>query len=72
MMDRPTDWKQLLSRQDLRQLLAEKYACFVLITCGEPTQEGKIEVEMSYEGDSSLAAYLIESAQTFIEDTTGA
>ena len=70
-MDRPTDWKQLLSRQDLRQLLTERYACFVLITCGEPTKEGKIEVEMTYEGDDSLAAYLIESAQTFIEDGSG-
>ncbi len=70
-MDRPTDWKQLLSRQDLRQLLMERYACFVLITCGEPTKEGKIEVEMTYEGDDSLAAYLIENAQSFIEDGSG-
>jgi len=71
-MVRPVDWKQSLSREDLRELLTERYACFVLITCGEPTEEGKIEVEMAYEGDDSLAAYLIESAQTFIEDATGA
>jgi hypothetical protein len=70
-MDKPTDWKQLLSRQDLRQLLTQRYACFVLITCGEPTKEGKIEVEMTYEGDDALAAYLIENAQTFIEDESG-
>lgn len=71
-MVRPVDWKQSLSSQDLRELLMERYVCFVLITCGEPSQEGKIEVEMAYEGDDSLAAYLIESAQAFVEDTTGA
>ncbi len=70
-MDRPINWKESLSRQDLRQLLTERYACFVLITCGEPTQQGKIEVEMSYDGDASLAAYLIETAQSYIEDSTG-
>lgn len=42
-------------------------ACYVLITCGEPSVDGKMEVEMTYEGDASLAAYLIESAQGFIE-----
>ncbi len=47
--------------------LAEKNACYVLITCGEPTADGKMEVEMTYEGDESLAAYLIESAQGLIE-----
>ncbi len=52
---------------DLRKELAEKNACFVLITCGEPTEDGKMHVEMIYEGDASLAAYLIESAQDFIE-----
>ena len=43
--------------------LGEKNACYVLITCSEPSEDGKIEVEMTYEGDSVLAAYLIESAQ---------
>ena len=43
--------------------LGEKNACYVLITCSEPSEDGKIEVEMTYEGDAVLAAYLIESAQ---------
>jgi hypothetical protein len=55
------------AEQDLRKELAEKNACYVLITCGEPTKDGKMEVEMIYEGDASLAAYLIESAQGLIE-----
>ena len=69
-MDERKDWKKKLSRQDLRQVLAERNACFVLITCGEPTEEGKMEVEMTYEGDPSLAAYLIESAYGLIENQT--
>jgi hypothetical protein len=67
-MDKRADWKKTLSRQDLRQVLAERNACFVLITCGEPTEDGKMEVEMTYEGDAFLAAYLIESAHGLIEN----
>ncbi len=44
-------------------MLPEKSACYVLITCSEPSQDGKMEIEMTYEGDAVLAAYLIESAQ---------
>lgn len=66
-MDKRTKYKQRQSRHDIRRELAENNACFVLITCGEPTEDGRMEVEMTYEGDASLAAYLIESAQGFIE-----
>ncbi|MBS0650930.1 MAG: hypothetical protein JSR93_07210, partial [Verrucomicrobia bacterium] len=41
--------------------------CYVLITCGEPAEDGKMQVEMTYEGDRSLAAFLIESAQDIID-----
>ena len=34
----------------------------VLITCTEPSSNGKMEVEMHYEGDESLAAFLVENA----------
>lgn len=60
--------EQKMSRQDMREILAKQHSCFVLITCGSPNSEGKMEVEMMYEGDASLAAYLIESAQNFIEE----
>lgn len=53
--------------QAVHDALAEKNACYVLITCGVPTEDGKMEVEMTYEGDASLAAFLIESAQDIIE-----
>ena len=66
-MDKRKQWKGDQDCRDVRRALAEKNACFVLITCGEPSEDGKMEVEMTYEGDESLAAYLIESAQGFIE-----
>ena len=53
--------------RDLKNVLPKNNACYVLITCGEPSEDGKMEVEMTYEGDASLAAYLIESAQGFID-----
>ncbi|MBS0607676.1 MAG: hypothetical protein JSR57_12060, partial [Verrucomicrobia bacterium] len=49
-------------------VLAKDNACYVLITCGEPAEDGKMQVEMTYEGDRSLAAFLIESAQDIIDD----
>lgn len=45
----------------------EDSACTVLIKCGQPAEDGKMQVEMVYEGDASLAAYLIESAQGIID-----
>lgn len=54
--------------QDVKKILAKDNACYVLIACGEPTEDGKMHVEMTYEGDACLAAYLIESAQGFIHD----
>ncbi len=52
---------------DVHKELAEQNACYVLITCGEPSIDGKMEVEMTYQGDASLAAYLIESAQGIMD-----
>jgi len=58
--------KRKASKLDTKQL-AEKNACYVLITCGAPSKDGKMQVEMTYEGDPTLAAYLVESAQNFID-----
>lgn len=52
---------------ELKKALSEKNSCYVLITCGEPTQDGKMQVEMSYDGDPILAAFLVESAQNIID-----
>ncbi len=42
--------------------------CYVLITCEEPEEDGRMHVEMTYEGDVCLAAYLIESAQDIFNE----
>lgn len=55
------------SSVDVKQALGENNACYVLITCGTPSKDGKMQVEMSYEGDPLLAAYLVESAQNIID-----
>jgi hypothetical protein len=52
---------------DVKKELGENNACYVLITCGHPSQDGKMQVEMTYQGDPTLAAYLVENAQSFIE-----
>ncbi|NGX55324.1 MAG: hypothetical protein KR126chlam2_00957 [Chlamydiae bacterium] len=52
---------------DTKKHLKEDNACYILITCAKPTDAGKMQVEMSYEGDPTLAAYLLESAQGFID-----
>jgi hypothetical protein len=48
--------------------LGETHACYVLITCSEPSREGKMDVELHFDGDETLAAFLIENAgQVFDE-----
>lgn len=59
-------WPKRRLPRDVTNLLARKNACYVLIACGEPAEDGKMQVEMTFEGDECLAAYLIESAQDFI------
>lgn len=55
--------KKLISKK-----LAEDNVCYVLITCAVPADDGNMEVEMTYEGDAALASYLIEGAQTFMNE----
>jgi hypothetical protein len=56
------------SLDKIRKSLSENNACYVLITCKEPTLEGKMDVEMSYEGDEVLASYLVDNAQQVFDD----
>lgn len=50
-----------------KKAIKEDQACYILITCGKPSKDGKLSVEMTYEGDPMLASYLLESAQGFID-----
>ena len=59
---------QLPIPTELKEFLSQNNECYVLITCGRPSKDGKMNVEMTYEGDACLAAYLLESAQEIIDD----
>jgi len=56
------------SLKDIRKLLGENNACYVLITCDDPSDEGKMNVQMSYEGDEMLASFLVDNAQQVFDD----
>lgn len=56
------------SLNEIRKSLSENNACYVLITCGAPSDDGKMDVQMSYEGDETLASYLLENAQQVFDD----
>lgn len=60
------------SKKEVKEILKRrkkgKTICYVLITCSEPNDDGTIEVEMNYDGERWLAAYLIKSASGILED----
>lgn len=55
------------SRMHLQEVLDKDPSCYVLITCGQPSEDGEMQVEMTYQGDASLAAYLLQGAQYYID-----
>jgi hypothetical protein len=50
------------AEREIKKVLGEKCACYVLITCSEPGADGKMNVQMNYEGDEGLAAFLVDNA----------
>jgi len=65
----PSEGESMKRREKcLKEELAKKHACYVLITCDEPTCDGKMQVEMSYEGPTELAAYLLHGAQLHVDE----
>jgi hypothetical protein len=60
--------KIIKSEKEIRKALAQNCACYVLITCTTPDANGKMEVEMKYEGEESLAAFLIDNASQVFEE----
>jgi hypothetical protein len=55
-----------------KQLKKRRNACYILITCEEPSIDGKMQVEMTYKGDFDLASYLVENAQLFFNQQIAA
>lgn len=62
-----TLFKQIISGKsktpNLKEALGDEVACYVLISCSHADKRGKLQVDLVYEGDRKLAAYLLESAQ---------
>jgi hypothetical protein len=56
------------AEKEIKKALGSKCACYVLITCTEPGADGKMEVEMNYDGDMDLAAFLVENASQVFDD----
>lgn len=52
----------------LKESLSKKHICYVLITCDAPSDDGEMQVEMCYEGDAALAAYLLQGATQSLID----
>ncbi|HRD56253.1 MAG TPA: hypothetical protein PLC42_07655 [Parachlamydiaceae bacterium] len=55
-------------QKSIKKTLSKKHACYVLITCDEPSVNGEMEVKMSYGGDIALASYLLEGAKNIIDE----
>lgn len=52
----------------IKEFLAERHACYILITCDTPSIDGHMHVEMTYEGDPALASYLLQGAQGMMDE----
>ena len=63
-----TNKRNQVALSNLTRFLSEHNECYILITCGKPSKVGKMQVEMTYEGDPTLATYLIEGASAMIEE----
>ena len=61
-------WPEQKSTVEIKRALSENNTCYVLITCSEPGPEGNMDVEMKYEGDESLAAFLVDNASQVFDD----
>ena len=49
--------------EKINEQLKKDNACYVLITCSQPSKDGKMQVELNYSGDENLAEYLIDGAK---------
>ncbi len=56
------------SSSKVRAALDKDFMGYVLITCAEPSDKGKMQIELSFGGDEALASYLVDSAKVFFEE----
>lgn len=55
-------------RKHLEDTLKKKPFCHVMITCTKPSEDGEMDVEMTYDGDITLVSLLLQGAQDRIDD----
>ena len=55
------------AHEKVRRILSD-HVGYVLVTCRPTNQPGRMEVEVSYEGDPDLASYLVDGAQGYFEN----
>ncbi|AKC30850.1 hypothetical protein L2bCS78408_01215 [Chlamydia trachomatis] len=48
-------------------LNGDDISAYVVLTCGQPSAEGKMNVEMVYEGDRELVSFLLTKALASLE-----
>ena len=67
----PVNFRECAEGEKVRRLIKDAIGpdkqCYVLLTCAQAQGDGELQVEMSYEGDPILAAYLLEGAQGVID-----
>ena len=63
--------KENCSLNKIKKTLSENYACYVLLTCDAPTLNGKMNVAMSFDGDETLASFLVENARQVFDNQAG-
>lgn len=51
-----------------KKILGKNCVCCIMITCSQTNSDGNMQVEMHYEGDESLAAFLLENANQVFEE----
>ena len=49
--------------EDIKKFLEKNNAGYVLLTCSKPKEDGKMDIEVSSEGDETIVSYLIDSAK---------
>ncbi len=60
--------KQVKLKKAPKKKPSKNPACYLLITCNEPSEDGHMQVEMTYEGDAALASYLLQGAQSIFDE----
>lgn len=60
--------KHEMALQNAKKVLGDGCVCCVMITCSEAAKDGTMQVEMHFDGDETLAAFLLESATQIFDD----